>query len=320
MCWGDNGSGQLGDGTRDGRPCGDEHEPGTCRFDPTPAIAAGTGAVEIAAGDIHSCARFDDGRAGCWGGNYAGQLADGTTEPRLSPSLLPTAISRIAAGFNHSCSLDTAGAVSCWGSNQFAKVGVDTSDNCTGIPCRRLPVLIDGPSDVVEVSLGDHQTCALQRDGAAFCWGLNEFGAVGNGGAANITSPDCGSLKCNSPTRIAEIGSVSSIASGGDHVCAATEDGEAYCWGDNVYGQLGVGHPDASEPFEETPKRVTLPEAVESVVAGHRFSCALTVGGAIWCWGLNSAGQLGDGTGAGDSCSLGERCRFDPVQVSMDLP
>jgi alpha-tubulin suppressor-like RCC1 family protein len=119
--------------------------------------------------------------------------------------------------------------------------------------------------------------------GAAFCWGSDIYGAVGNGSKGfNVTSPS------------AVGGGIvfSSITSGAFHTCAISTAGPTYCWGDNSSGQLG----DGTTTDRVSPTLVTGSLAFAGVGAGFSHTCALTAPGATYCWGSNTSGQLGNGT------------------------
>ena len=166
-CWGTNYTGQLGDGTID------------TRLTPAAVSGLGGGAAAIAAGGYHTCALLDGGAARCWGGNRDGQLGDGTTDDRLTPtpvSGLSSGVAAIAAGAYHTCALLNGGAVRCWGSNQYGQLGDATTGD------RLLtPAAVRGlGSGVAAIAAGDDHTCVLTTGGAVKCWGSNEYGQLGN--------------------------------------------------------------------------------------------------------------------------------------------
>lgn len=111
-CWGENHSGQLGDGTVDQRP--------------GPVVVKDlSGATAISLGASHSCALVGGGRVFCWGDNAHGQLGDGTTDSRPSPATVPnlTNVKMLAAGGNHTCVMLADGAIRCWGGNAAGQLG-----------------------------------------------------------------------------------------------------------------------------------------------------------------------------------------------------
>jgi alpha-tubulin suppressor-like RCC1 family protein len=148
---------------------------------------------------------------------------------------------------------------------------------------------------VVEVAVGGLHTCARKSDGTLWCWGSDVFGQIGDG---STTSP-------KSMVQVASLGSsVAQVAAGANHTCARKTDGTLWCWGSNGSGQLG----DGTTTQRTTPVQVTsLGTSVASVAAGAAHTCARKTDGTLWCWGLNSLGQIGDN---------GTTQRLLPVQVT----
>jgi alpha-tubulin suppressor-like RCC1 family protein len=275
VCWGWNVYGGLGDGTT------------TDRLTPVPVVGLTSGAVAVTAGDYHACALTSGGAVQCWGGNQFGQLGDGTTTNRLTPvtvSGLTTGVVAVTAGDYHTCARTSGGAVQCWGANFNGRLGDGTTvDHPT-------PVAVNGlTSGVVTVAAGAHHTCAVASGGAAWCWGANFNGQLGDG------------TTIDAPTPVAVSGltsGVAAVAPGLYHSCAVTIAGAVRCWGNNANGQLGEG--SALPAFRTTPVPVAgLGSSVVAVTAGEMHTCASTSAGAVFCWGGNNLGQLGDGTTTG---------------------
>jgi alpha-tubulin suppressor-like RCC1 family protein len=142
-CWGNNESGELGDGTSAGpEECGDDHEYGRDFCSSTPVAVAGiNNAIAIAGGEEHVCAVLTDGSVDCWGNNEYGELGDGThsgpetCEEHINPcSTVPTAVSgitdgtAITAGDYQTCALLTGGGADCWGWNSAGELGDGTTE------------------------------------------------------------------------------------------------------------------------------------------------------------------------------------------------
>jgi alpha-tubulin suppressor-like RCC1 family protein len=193
---------------------------------------------------------------------------------------LSSGVQAIDAGESHTCALTTAGAVRCWGYNYYGQLGDGTTTN------RWTPIAVsDLSSGVVAIAAGDAQTCALTVAGAVKCWGANYSGQLGDGTTINRYTPETVSGLSSG---------VQSIATGRQHTCALTTVGAMQCWGYNDYGQLG----DGTNTTRYTPVAVSgLSSGVVAIAAGLYHTCAVTTVGAAQCWGYNTSGQLGDGTG-----------------------
>jgi alpha-tubulin suppressor-like RCC1 family protein len=268
-CWGLNSFGQLGDNTTERKS--------------SPVPAAGvTNAIALALGTSFSCALIRGGTVSCWGANYAGQLGDGTKVSRPTSANVNdlTGVIAIAAAEYHACAIVTDGAVKCWGKNDEGQLGNgSTAESLTPTPLGSL-------SDVVQVVAASRFTCARLRSGQVNCWGANTLGQLGTGSPNTAPNP--------SPA-ITAISDAVDIWVGYEHACAARRTGEVSCWGAAGDGQVGSGSVpvDASIPKPTAVVGVTNALAVST---GGDHSCATTASGAVFCWGANTFGQLGNGT------------------------
>ncbi len=265
-CWGDNWAGKLGDGTFE------------VRSTPEDVVGLTSGVSSIAAGGEHTCALTTGGGVKCWGGNYAGQLGDNTTDYSPIPVNvvgLESGVAAIAAGFDHTCALTSGGGVKCWGNNEYGQLGDDTNDN------RLTPVGVFGLSDgVTDIIAGYQHSCGLTSGGGVKCWGSR--------------LPIGSSSDRNKPVDVSGLTSgVQAIAGGYKHSCALTSGGGVKCWGGNEYGQLGN---DSTEQSLDPVNVFGLSSGVIAVAAGGLSSCALTSEDQVKCWGANMSGALGDGS------------------------
>ena len=271
-CWGNNAYGQLGDGST------------TNRNVPV-QVAGGLTFAGIDAGASHTCALTSAGRAYCWGRNDRGQLGSGTTNGSSVPVAVTGSLTfqLVAAGgfsIGHTCALANQRAY-CWGDNERGQLGNGTSDTSA----HPLPVPVSGGLvfESLTAGLGRH-SCALTGAGAAYCWGENTYGALGNRTRRDSAVP----------VKVAGKRKFGQLVAGGfiGHTCAATAAGAAYCWGENEKGQVGDG----------TTRDRTIPKAVAggltflSLDAGFRHTCGRANTGTVYCWGSSGAGQLGNDT------------------------
>ena len=262
-CFGDNGFGQLGNGTL-----------GSSTFTlPVAATGLNVGVSALALGSDHSCALTSSGGVKCWGYNGSGQLGNGSTDSFMSLPTdvtgLTTGVVAIGSGGDHTCAVTSAGALKCWGSNSFGKLGIGSVTPSSS----RVPVSVSGlESGVLAVSAGGSDTCAVTAGAGVFCWGSSYDSTV--------------------PVPFSGLeGTVISISLGSAHGCAVTQGGAVKCWGSNDRGKLGNGTNTSST----TPVDVQgLGSGFMSVSSGSSHSCALSVTGTTVCWGGNQYGQLGN--------------------------
>ncbi|PYP50531.1 MAG: chromosome condensation regulator RCC1 [Gemmatimonadetes bacterium] len=272
-CWGYNGYGDLGNGAN------------TSTTTAVP-VSGGLTFATVSVGDgvatlgQHTCGLTGAGAARCWGYNAFGQLGNGTTSPSATPIAVSGGLTFVAvsAGGTHTCALTSAGAAYCWGANASGNLGDSTRTDS------KTPVLVSGGLTFGTVSSGEAHTCAVTAAGAAYCWGFNFDGELGDGTTTNRSTP------------VAVSGGLSfaAVSSGGQHTCGITPAGAAYCWGNNGYGQLGSG----TTSYADTANPVLVSGALTfaAVSSGAFHTCGVTRAGAVYCWGHNSVGELGNGT------------------------
>lgn len=279
-CWGNNDAGQLG-------IAGAGAVVSAPALVSTAAVGGDlTGIFALGAG--HTCALGGGGgQAWCWGDNARGQLGDGTGSSSDVPvRVQDSGFTRISAGAEHTCaSRGDDGEILCWGRNDLFQLGLGGGDNID----RLTPTPIARPDrvDLHELQLGAHHSCAVNLDGTeVFCWGRNATGQLGDGSFVDRERP----------TPLLGGGlSFDRVFAGGQHTCLLTQGaGQPYCVGDNASGQLGNGGSGMPEAFRVSVD-AALPFAA-SLAAGADHACGLSTAGNTYCWGLNDAGQLGDGS------------------------
>lgn len=245
------------------------------------SVTQRTPILQVAAGELHSCAKKPEGTVKCWGDDSQGQTGTGGKVADAGVILSPVTVDGvddavdIAAGRSHTCVARKTGKVSCWGFNLDGQLGNGETGKSMA------PVDVAGIANAFLVAAGGSFSCAVRGSGTVACWGNNGRGQLGNNSkSASLT-----------PVQVEGLTGVVAIAAGQSHACVATSDGKVLCWGEGINGQLGNGSTKAAL----TPVEVSsLPKSI-AVSAGERSSCALTETGSVLCWGANEIGQLGTG-------------------------
>jgi hypothetical protein len=273
--WGNNGSGQLGDGTTNPS------------YVPI-SVAALSGIMAVAAGGYaptgFSLAVRSDGVVFAWGANDAGQLGLGNTSPGpMTPTQIPafSGALRVAAGLQFAVALKKDGTVWAWGANDHGQLG--KGDNFPSSS----PLQVGGLTGIVAVSASDTHVLALRSDGTVWAWGNNDAGQIGNGGTINSLVP----------VQVAGIATAVDICASVSDSYAALADGSVLAWGQ---GGSELGNMDVFTASQPTPGRVLgfLPRTIKLGTGGDRGQApsAHSIDGRLWKWGFNLYGQLGDTT------------------------
>src|SRR5437867_3306484 len=250
---------------------------------PSGGTLAGTVTVNAAQG----IATFADLRIDRPGSGYTLLAsAAGLSGATSTPFAVTLTFAAVTASGLHTCGLTiVTGAAYCWGANGSGQLGDGTMMN------RSRPVLVQAPPGVsfAAVTGGAAHTCGLTTglSAAAYCWGGNGSGQLGDGTMTSRSSP----VLVQAPGGV----SFAAVGAGGAHTCGVTAAGTAYCWGGNGVGELGGGTNTTSRL---TPVLVQAPAGVSfaAVTAGAVHTCGVTAAGTAFCWGRNVEGQLGDGT------------------------
>ena len=267
QCWGSNTHGVLGNGAFDYRGS-----------KTAVSVSSLPGkATVVSVGNNHTCAIIDRS-VYCWGGNDDGQLGDGTTEDRSTPtaiSELGGIAAMVSAGFNYTCALTDGGAVLCWGNNQDGQLGDGTTED------RSTPMAVSGlNSGIVSIAAGEHHTCALTDTGNVKCWGQNTDRQLGDGTTESSLVP----VNVNGLSGKAVAIAANLVT------CALLDTGGLQCWGEGYL--VGGGNLSG------------LTSGVRGIAMGRFHACAVLENGSVQCWGANSNGQLGNGAGPDSSTPL----------------
>jgi alpha-tubulin suppressor-like RCC1 family protein len=304
----------------------------------TPVTAIGLDQMSVVAtggdGNVSSgefaCAISSLGNLLCWGGNALGQLGNTTTVSSTIPLNVVGRATSVSAGSgaDFACAV-VSGLVYCWGDNSSGQLGTGTVGGQKSAPA---PVGLPTGVTALSVSNGAASACALvapttdggadsgsldggsdaaSSGGAAYCWGDNTFGELGNG-TSGSPSP--------TPVEVTGLGSgVMKVALGWVSACALRVDGSVVCWGANDSGQLGNGDSSGSPSYEPVP--VTLPAVASTIAAGGYSACAIA-SGSVFCWGDNTTGELGDNNPIGTTYAnpvVVAGIEGQPTQVAMGV-
>lgn len=260
-CWGYNTNGSIGS------------NPLTIKttFQPTPVQSLTEPLRSFSAGSTHVCAVTQMGAMKCFGDNSSAQLGINSTAnsyTAVSPARLADGVLWSAAGFISSCAIMKDNSLKCWGQS-------------TTTP----QTVLGAERGVYQVTLGGNHKCLLNENFGVQCWGANDSGQLGTKLATDLA---------DMPLNVEGLHSgVVQVVAGHSHTCALKNTGAVFCWGRNDHGQLG----DGTTEQRQVPVEITaLGFDVLALSLATDYSCALKVGGAVWCWGNNSKGQLGDGT------------------------
>ncbi len=278
-CWGAGDSGQIGNGTNDSVNV------------PTQVIMPNgiTSFNMVSANTNFSCAIANRGNIYCWGGAGAGQIGNGANAGVNIPTsvIMPNGVesfTKVSTNTQFSCAIANNGKVYCWGTGNHSQIGNGANTN---VNTPTSVVMPSGVESFTAISTSGDFSCGIANTGSLYCWGYGPQGQLGTG---NVPS-------ANVPTSVTIPNGVASftvISTNANFSCAIANTGTLYCWGKGTSGQIGNG----SNSNVNVPTAVTMPNGVTSFTAvstNINFSCALANTGKVYCWGLGTGGQIGNG-------------------------
>ena len=187
-------------------------------------------------------------------------------------------IDRVRARDRFAFALGTDGSVYAWGDNTYGQLGIGSTAEAG------TPVLVAALTGVKDVQAGGSHALALKQDGTVWSWGQNLMRELG-------ASHDAGDRLA--PVQVAGLTDIVAIAAGDLHAMALRSDGTVLIWGNNEYGQLGLG---ASHASQATPVALPGVSGVAKIFAGSIQGMTIGSDGSVHAWGDNDSGKLGDGS------------------------
>jgi len=207
-------------------------------------------------------------------------------------------VAQVSNGNNAVAAVTSDGALYVWGANDTGALGFSPSFTDRAIyPIR----LMD---EIVSVAVGHGHTLVIKTDGSL--WGWGNYSALGIG----VTHPEARNFRRNEIGRLVNqdftpipdpvvhriMDDVTAVAVGSGHSLALTSSGVLYAWGRNYEGQIGSGTVDGTPHPARGPYPIKIKEGVAAIVSGSVNSAAITYDGGLYVWGLNSSGQIGNGS------------------------
>ncbi|GFE58101.1 hypothetical protein AOG1_19810 [Geobacter sp. AOG1] len=261
--WGDNWSGQVGDGTSGN---------GTNRNTPVQVVGLDSGVIAIASGSNHTLALKSDGSIWAWGANNSGQLGDGTSNSSATPVMALAAgsgVVSIAAGASTSFAIKGDGSVLAWGFDYYGQLGDNTTYTYKYSPIAATAL----GTGVIAIAAGSEHTIALKSDGSVWAFGRNNYGQLGDGTSVNKAVP----------VQVSGPGSgVIRVAAGQIHSLALKSDGTVLAWGDNSASQLGNGY--VSPVLAPTQNLLKGLYKSQGIVSGLKFDAGSTMNWGTVAW------------------------------------
>ena len=327
-CWGSNGSGQIGAGLSDdivGTPTKVKTE------DSSGNLVRLTGIKAISGGGFHTCGLHQDTTVSCWGRSshpHANQGPEcsytnttgliGTFNGNCAGKILASEnkelnnVIQISSGEHRSCALLNSGTISCWSfaffENIFNKNFADSPKYLETVP---------DINDATAIAVAGSHACAIHLDMTVSCWGQGSYGRLGDGVVDTLGSIGfANSRSVSNPTKtkkldennnLIDLTNVKSISADRLHTCAIHTDESLSCWGVSNYDYHLEGDftpPPSQESIYYSAQKITLTDTENNIIntfssvsVGESHRCAISkIQNQLYCWDINSSGQLGNGS------------------------
>jgi prepilin-type N-terminal cleavage/methylation domain-containing protein len=196
---------------------------------------------------------------------------------------------QISSGDSHVCGIYLNNQAYCWGSNTNGQLGINSTTQ-SQVPVAVSTSGVLSGKTISFITAGSTQSCAIASNNLAYCWGSNNSGQLGN----NSTTDSLVPVAVNT-AGVLSGKTIKSIATGSSTTCAIASDNNAYCWGDNTWGQLGNNSTvNSSIPVAVYTAGVLNGKTIKSILTDGSETCVIASDNQAYCWGLNSYGRLGN--------------------------
>lgn len=329
-CWGDNNNFGLGHAQSLDMAC---PNPGGAAFcNPTPTkvgLPGGVHAANVSVGIYHTCILSTAGDVYCWGANDKGEIGAPLATPKsITPVKvpLPASVEQVEVDedvYSQSCAL-AGGNVWCWGANDGGGLGHDPAEDSpcgAGAACAYLPRKVETATgflaNIVQIGVGRGFGCALDNQGAVWCWGNDVWGILGKG-TANVPRFKADKVTGGAlPAKVSQL-----VTDRGNSAFAIDANGAVYAWGRNNYATLGSGKvgggPGCNGECEWLPIATGLTN-VAQLSSSANLALALLLDGSVVAWGDNSFGELQHLPGMGQDVAVSQSW-VDPVPRPVKVP
>ncbi len=284
-CWGENDSGQLGNGTTT-----NSSVPVAVS---TAGVLSGKTITDVAYGAEAPCVLTSEGRAYCWGSAAFGRLGNGTT---TGTSSVPVAVDtsgvlsgknlvQIAATDTTRCAIDSLGVAYCWGYN--SALGNGSTSGAASVP---VAVTTSGALSgltIKSISSSVWHFCVKASNNLPYCWGVGIGGSLGNGTTTNSSVP----------VAVTTSGALSGLTISYVDDMGVIAGGKIYTWGSAPIGDGSAYGTTTTTPTLSANAGLVTGKSIKMMGTGGAVTtCAIITSGQLYCWGKNDSGQLGNGT------------------------
>ncbi|MFY9227989.1 MAG: prepilin-type N-terminal cleavage/methylation domain-containing protein [Candidatus Microsaccharimonas sp.] len=251
-----------------------------------------------------NCVIASDDMPYCWGTNSFGILGNGTTTNSSVPVAVSTSgvlsgktIKSLDVDTETACAIASDDNLYCWGRGESGKLGNGTTTN-SSVPVAVSTAGVLSGKTIKSVSVTYGHMCAIASDDNLYCWGLNNYGQLGNNSTTSSSLP-----VAVSTAGVLSGKTINQVVNSDYITCALASDTKVYCWGNNEYGQVGNDSTvNALVPTTVLDTGVLSGKTLKSLVYGYSVACTLGSDGNAYCWGdYSGSGELGNGSMSGSA-------------------